>query len=149
MGENMGVMKREEAFARAKQEGVDLIEIAPSAKPPVAKLISFDKFRYQLEKQEKKQRQAQKAKELKHVRISPRSAENDLQIKAKQAEQFLKEGHKVEIYLFLRGREKAHKDWGLEKLEKFLGIIKVPYEVTMSPKQGGRGGYVMQIAFKK
>ncbi len=142
-------MKREEALAKAKEEGTDLIEIAPTAKPPVAKLISFDKFRYQLGKQDKKLKQAQKAKELKHVRISPRAAENDLQVKAKQAEQFLREGHKVEIYLFLRGREKAHKDWGLEKLERFLEMIKAPHEVTMSPKAGGRGGYVMQIVFKK
>lgn len=148
-GENLGVLKREEALQRAKELGFDLIEIAPTATPPVTRIISFDKFRYQQEKQEKKQRQAQKAKELKHVRISPRSAENDLRIKAKQAETFLKEGHKVEIILFLRGREKANKAWGLEKLEKFLTMIKFPHETTVPPKQGGRGGYVMQIAFKK
>lgn len=142
-------MKREEALRTAEAQGVDLIEIAPSANPPVAKLISFDKFRYQQEKQEKKQRQAQKTKELKHVRITYRAARNDLEIKAKQAEQFLKNGHKVEIYLHLRGREKANRAWALERLEKFLEMIKTPHEVTMPPKQGGRGGYVMQIMLKK
>jgi translation initiation factor IF-3 len=142
-------MKLEEALRAAEAQGVDLVEIAPSANPPVVKLISFDKFRYQQEKQEKKERQAQKTKELKHVRITYRAAQNDLEIRAKQTEQFLKDGHKVEIYLHLRGREKANKAWGFERLEKFLNMIRAPHEITMPPKQGGRGGYVMQIMLKK
>ncbi len=146
-GENLGVMKREDAFTRAKSVGLDIIEIAPDAKPPVAKIISFDKWRYQQEKEEKKASRAQKQKELKQVRISPRIAQNDLIIKARQAEKFLAEGHKVEIDLHLRGREKANKEWALKKIREFAQMINVPYQTTMEPKQGGRG-YVMQITRK-
>ncbi len=140
-------MKREEALIKAREAGLDLIEIAPGAKPPVAKIMSFDKWRYKQEKEEKKSRLAQKQKELKQVRISPRIAQNDLIIKARLAEKFLSEGHKVEINLQLRGREKANKDWALMKMKEFASMINVPYQTTMEPRQGGRG-YVMQITKK-
>jgi len=146
-GQSLGVLKREDALNLAKAEGVDLIEIVPTARPPVAKIISFDKFRYYQEKEEKKQRTTQKAKELKHVRISPRAAENDLKIKATLADEFLEKGHKVEINLYLRGREKGNRDWNAEKLKQFLGMIKTPYLVTMTPRPGGRG-LVAQIMKK-
>ena len=90
---------------------------------------------------------AQKAKELKQVRITPRAAENDLKVKIKKLEEFLEEGHKVEIGLFLRGREKGNKDWGLKKLNEFLGMITVPYVLTLPPRQGGRG-FIAQVAKK-
>jgi translation initiation factor IF-3 len=109
--------------------------------------MSFDKFRYQKEREEKKQRIAQKAKELKQIRISPRAAANDLETKARQAEKFLNEGHKVEILIFLRGREKGNREWNLQKLHDFVKMIKVPYQVTMEAKPGG-GGFVTQIAKK-
>lgn len=107
--------------------------------------MSFDKFRYYQGKEERKQKQAQKQKELKQVRISPRAALNDLQIRAKQADEFLKEGHKVEVGIFLRGREKGNKEWALQKMREFLTMISVPHEITMGPRQGGRG-FVAQIA---
>ena len=140
-------MKREDAFRLAQEKGLDLIEIAPAANPPVARIISYDKFRYQKEKEEKKQRHAQRAKELKHVRISPRAAENDLQIKARQADAFLEEGHAVEINLFLRGREKGNKEWGLQKLKEFLTMIRVPHKITFEPKFVGKG-FLIQIGKK-
>lgn len=138
-GKNLGVMKMEEALKIAVENNLDLIEIAPNAKPPVAKIINFDKFRYKQEKEEKKQRHGQQIKELKHVRITPRAAKNDLSIKARQADKFLEEGHRVEINLFLRGREKANKEWSYQKMKEFLEMIKTPHEVTVSPKSGGRG----------
>ncbi len=146
-GNNLGILKREAALEETAKRGLDLIEIAPTAKPPVAKIISFDKFRYQKEKEEKKQQQGQKTKELKHVRITPRAAQNDLLIKARQADEFLKEGHRVEVNLFLRGREKGNKEWGFQKLDLFLKMIKTPNEIVMEPKAGGRG-LITQIAKK-
>jgi translation initiation factor IF-3 len=140
-------MKREDALALAKEKSLDLIEIAPGANPPVARIMSFDKFRYHQEKEEKKHRNAQRQKELKQVQITPRSALNDLQIKARKAEEFLKDGHKVTVSLFLRGREKANKEWALKKMREFISMITVSHEVTMEPKQGGRG-YIAQIAKK-
>lgn len=146
-GQNLGVLKREDALNLAKEHETDLIEIAPGAKPPVAKIISFDKFRYSQEKEEKRQRTAQKAKELKQVQITPRVAENDLRIKATLAEEFLNKGYKVQINLSLRGREKQNKAWNEEKLNQFLKMIKTPYQITMSVRLGGRG-LVTQIAKK-
>ena len=143
-GDNLGILKTEEALRIAGERELDLIEVAPHAKPPVARIISFDKSRYQKEKEEKKQRQGEKRKELKQVRITPRAALNDLQVKARKTNKFLEEGHKVEINLFLRGREKANKSWGLEKLNEFMKMITVPYKVSMEPKRGGRG-FITQI----
>lgn len=146
-GENLGVITKEEALKIAAEKGLDLIEIAPMANPPVARIMSFDKFRYERDKEEKRQRQAQKPKELKEVRITPRAAQNDLRIRAKKADEFLKEGHKVTINLFLRGREKANKEWALQKMEEFFTMVSVPYQITMMPKPGGRG-FIAQITKK-
>lgn len=140
-------MERAEALRLAKEKGLDLIEIASTATPPVARIMSFDKFRYLKEKEEKKQRRAEKGKELKHVRITYRAAANDLQIRARQAEKFLEDGHKVEVMIALRGREKGNKEWGLKKLDEFLKTVAVPHQVTMPPRWGGRG-FMTQIAKK-
>ncbi len=147
-GVNLGIMKREDAFRLAWNNNKDVVEISGTAKPPVVKIIDFDKFRYQKEKEEKKQRLAEKAKELKHVRITPRAAENDLQVKLRKVEEFLKNGHNVEIGILFKGREKGNKMWGLEKLNQFLQKIQTPHIVTMSPRQGGRG-MISQVAPKK
>ncbi|MEK7542741.1 MAG: translation initiation factor IF-3 [Patescibacteria group bacterium] len=147
-GANLGVLKRDEALRLAKERGFDLVEIASTANPPVAKIISFDKFRYQKEKEEKKQYAAQnKVKELKQIRITPRAAKNDLEIKIRKIEEFLKEGHKVEIGIFLRGREKANRDWALKKINEFLQMIKTPHVVTLPPRPGGRG-FISQVTKK-
>ncbi|TSC52796.1 MAG: translation initiation factor IF-3 [Parcubacteria group bacterium LiPW_41] len=146
-GDNLGVMTRDQALTEAKARGLDLIEIAPQANPPVAKIIGFDKFRYQQEKEEKKKRLTQKTKDLKQVRITPRAGKNDLMVKIRKVEEFLGEGHKVEINLFLRGREKGNKDWGLQKLNEFLAMITVPHQVTLAPKPGGRG-FITQVTKK-
>lgn len=147
-GANLGILARDEALRLAREQGLDLVEIAATANPPVAKIISFDKFRYQKEKEEKKLQVAQKKiGELKQIRITPRAAKNDLEIKVKKIEEFLSEGHKIEISIFLRGREKANRDWALQKLNGFLLMIKAPHVVTLTPRPGGRG-FVTQIAKK-
>ena len=146
-GENLGIMPRDNALALSREKGLDLIEIVPGSNPPVARIMDFDKLRYQKSKEEKKLRQAQKNKDMKQVRITPRAAGNDLQVKAKRVDGFLKDGHKVEINLFLRGREKYNKEWALKKLEEFLLLIQEPHQRTSEPKQGGRG-YVVQVIKK-
>jgi translation initiation factor IF-3 len=140
-------MPRAQAFALAQEKGLDIIEIAPLAKPPVARIIDYDKFRYRQEKEDKKQRRLQKQNELKQVRITARAAANDLQVRVKAVEKFLNEGHKVEIDLALRGREKNNKEWALQKMRDFLSMITVPYITTMAPRPGGRG-FVAQITKK-
>lgn len=146
-GQNMGIMPLEAALKLAAEKGLDLIEIAATAKPPVAKIISFDKFRYQKEKELKKQRARQKGSELKRIQISVKAAKNDLETKAKKLNEFLQEGDKVEILLVLRGREKYNKDWARQKLNEFLSLIEVEYKITMEPKFAGKG-LAMQIIKK-
>lgn len=146
-GKNLGVMKRQDALALVRP-GFDLIEIVPTAKPPVARVMSFDKYRYERSKQEKKERMAQKGTGVKAVQITARAAANDLQVKVRQLEKFLGEGHTVEINLFLRGREKYNKDWARLKMDEFLKMIPVEFKKLTEPHFGGRG-MTMQITKPK
>lgn len=147
-GENLGVLKREEALKLARPEdGMDLIEIAATAKPPVARVMSYDKYRYEEEKRVKKERLAQKSAAMKTVQISARAAHNDLMIKVRQVEKFFAEGHPVEVTMRLRGREKRNKDWAMEKLKEFLTLIPVEFKKMSEPKFSGNGPGV-QIAKK-
>ncbi len=142
-------MQKDEALKRALEQNLDLIEVSPTAQPPIAKIMSFDKFRYQQEKEAKKQAaQAHKsAGDFKQVRITARAAENDLRIRAKKTEEFLEENNKIEICLVLRGREKGKREWAEERLKAFLAMIQVPYTVTMPHRLGGKG-IIMQIIKK-
>ncbi|HVO29072.1 MAG TPA: translation initiation factor IF-3 [Candidatus Paceibacterota bacterium] len=149
-GENLGVMPRAKAIALARpEEKLDLIEIAASAKPPVARLMSYDKYRYEEAKREKKERLAQKGGGVKQVQISARAATHDLEIKLKQLEEFLNEGHQVDINVRLRGREKGMKDWARQKLEEFLKMIpqEIEYKRISEPRFGGYG-LSIQVAKK-
>lgn len=141
-------MSRAEALKLARPEaGIDLIEISANAKPPVARLMSYDKFRYEEEKKLKKERLAQKSAAMKTVQISARAAQNDLMVKVKQLEKFFAQGHPVEVTMRLRGREKRNKDWAMEKLKEFLTLIPVEYKKLSEPKFGGNGPGI-QIAKK-
>lgn len=148
-GENLGIMSREEAFALARDKyQLDLIEISANAKPPVARIMSYDKFRYLEEKAEKKEKQLQKAAGIKQVQISAKAAKNDLETKLKKLHEFLEEGHQVEIQMRLRGREKGNKGWAEQKLKDFMQMITVEYKVVSPPKFAGRGmiAQIMKVA---
>jgi len=143
--QNLGVLSREQALNLARERGLDLIEVSPLAKPPVARIMDFSKWRYEQEKRLKKQRVAQRGKEMKQVQVSLREARHDLEMKAKRADDFLKAGHRVEILLTLRGREKGMRDWAREKLREFLKMISIAHKITLEPKPGQRG-ILTQIA---
>lgn len=147
-GKNLGVLNREEALQKAQEQELDLILINALTSPPIAKITSFDKWRYQQEKEEKKQH-AHKGGELKQIRITVRAAENDLRRQAQKTDEFLKEGHKVEIMMALRGREKSPtmQGWVREKLQGFLSMVSEEYKITSDAKPGGRG-MLMQIVKK-
>jgi len=132
-------MKLSDALKLSMEKGVDLIEIVASAKPPITKLLSYDKYRYQKEKELKKERIAQKTAEIKQIQISAKAARNDLMIKIRQLEKFMNEGHPIEISMRLRGREKYNKDWARQKINEFLKMISIEYKVVSEPKFGGRG----------
>ena len=139
-GKNLGVLALKDALALVPESsGLDLIEISPNAKPPVARIMSFDKYRYAQDKLEKKQRQSQKQTDLKVVQISARAAENDLQVKLKRLEEFLGEGHQVMINMRLKGREKANKSWAEQKLKDFMNMVKIEYKIIAPPRYAGNG----------
>lgn len=149
-GESLGVFPLKEALAKADPErGIDLIEVVPHARPPVAKLMSFDKFRYLQDKEEKRLKQAAKGSSIKQIQVTARAAEHDWLTKVKQLDAFLEEGHPVEVQMKLRGREKSPgmQGWVRERLDAFLGMISVEFKVIMPARPGGRG-VIMQIGKK-
>lgn len=132
----------------AKQKGLDLIEISAGAKPPIARIISYDKFRYQESKKIKKQQSKQKGGGSKQVQISVREAKNDLLIKVRRIEKFLAEGNQIDIVMRMRGRERGNKKFAFDKLDEFLTLITAPHKVTNRPQFGGYG-INMQISPEK
>lgn len=123
----------------AGEKGLDLIEVNPVAKPPVAKIIEYGKFSYEQRKKEKKARVHQKSQTLKQVRIKFKTSDHDQKTKAKQVEKFLVKGNKVRVEIFLRGREKTHRELAKEKLKTFLEIISEEYRVLEEIKNTPRG----------
>jgi len=139
-GENFEVMKREDAISKAQGFGMDLIEISPNAKPPVAKIMDYGKFQYD----QKKKLKAQKAKahnvEVKNIQVKVGTDGNDLNIKAKRASKWLTEGHRVKVELFLPGRTKyMEKDFLKERLERLLNLLTVEYNVAEEAKKNPKG----------
>ncbi len=139
-GKNVGILPIKDALKLASEKELDLIEIAATVVPPIVKIENYDKFRYQKEKELKRQQlAATKIKELKQIKIGLQSARNDLLIRVRQIDEFLSEGHKVEIVMRLRGREKANKDYAAKKLEEFLTLIGENFRITSPIKPGGYG----------
>ncbi len=128
-----------------QERGLDLVEIAPTAKPPVCKIIDYGKYKYQQEKKEQKQKAKRKEIEIKGIRIGFATSLHDLEHKAKQAGEFLTEGNKVRIEIKLRGREKAHFNLAKEKLNNFLKLIPIEHRIEEQPKKNPIG-LVLTIA---
>ena len=136
--ENVGVLSLHDAMKLAQEKELDLVLISPNAKPPVARIINFDKFRYEREKEIKRQKR-QKAPEMKRIQISGRTAKNDLLTQLRKLEKFMEAGHRIEIQLTLRGREKGNREWAEMKLKEFMEMITVPHRIVSDIKRGGRG----------
>jgi len=139
-GANLGVLSLEEALKKAKEAGLDLIEISPNAKPPVAKIMDYGKFQYD----ENKKKRAAKAKthsvEVKSLQVKIGTGEHDLDLKAKKASEWLSEGHRIKIDLFLPGRSKYLDQKFLSgRLDRILHLISVEYKITESAKKSPKG----------
>ncbi len=137
-GEQLGILTKLEALEKAKQLGQDLIEIAPNADPPVAKIVDFQKFRYEENKKERASRKGNSLGELKELWLSPRIAEHDLRVRLTRTEEFLKDGHKVKLTVKFKGREMAHQELGRQVLEKALEVLGDKASVERDPKMEGR-----------
>lgn len=131
-------MSRSEALQVAQEAGVDLVEISPNANPPVAKVIDWGKYQYQQMKQQKKNRQSNKANELKQMRFGLKIGANDLEIKLRKIREFLAQGHKVKIMVFYRGREMAHKELGYTLIDRVLAALEDDAILEQKPQMAGR-----------
>lgn len=137
-GEQLGVMSSREAMRLAQEAELDLVKIAPTAKPPVCKIVDYGKFRYEQIRKEKEARKKQRIVELKEIRLSPNIDTNDLNTKIGAARKFITKGNKVKITLRFRGREMAHMQNSRHILDDFAGELSDVAAVEKAPKLEGR-----------
>ena len=148
-GEQLGVMQILDALKMAREQELDLVEVGPTAQPPICKLMDYGKYMYQKERQEKKTGVKQKEQETKTVRVGFKTGIHDLTFKAKKAMEFLNEGHIVKVELTLRGREKGLAEMGRKKLGEFLTHITEPFTTQGDPKRSPYGWVIMIQKDKK
>jgi len=137
-GKMLGVVSPEDALRIAEEHNLDLVEIAPTAEPPVCKIMNFGKYRYQLQMKDRENKKKQHVVKLKEVRFRPRIGEHDLNMKINHIRKFLLDGYKVKITLMFRGRELAHKEVGMELVNKIVGLVSDISEVDKAPSSEGR-----------
>ena len=150
-GTPLGVISRVDAMRKAEEAGLDLVEISPNAVPPVAKILDYGKFVYEKTKKEKMAKQNAHVTELKSLQVTIGTGEHDLELKAKNASIWLKEGHRVKINLFLKGRAKyLNESFLKERMERLFHFITEEYKIIDGPKKGPKGlTVVIEKANKK
>ncbi len=147
-GEQLGLMSAKDALKMAKEAGLDLVKIAPTAKPPVCKIVDYGKYRYEQARREKEAKKKQKVTEVKEIHLSPNIDVNDLTTKANQARKFVEKGNKVKVALRFRGREMAHMATGKEVLDSFFEKLSDVAVVEKPAKLEGRS-MIMVLAEKR
>jgi len=148
-GSSLGIMGSREALALADEAGLDLVCIAPSAKPPVVKLMNYGKFKYQLEKKKKEAKKNQKIIVTKEIKLSVKIAQNDIDYKVKHAIEFLEKGNHVKFRVFLRGREMANPSAGVEVLNRVWPMVEDIAIKENAPKLEGRYVNMLVVPSKK
>lgn len=147
-GEQLGIVPLKVALRQADEADVDLVEIAPNAKPPVCKIMDFGKYRYEQSKKRDEARKKQKQVQIKEIKFRPGTDEGDYQIKMRNIRRFLTDGDKVKVTLRFRGREMAHQNLGAKLLQRVEEDLAEEAQVEQRPKMEGRQ-MVMMIAAKK
>ncbi len=144
-GDNVGVINTDEAIKRARTAGLDLIEISPKAKPPVAKITDYGKWKYEQAKKAKAIKAKSNRTETKEVQIKVGTSDHDVELKAKRASEWLKDGDRVKVELFLRGRTKyvMGEDFFQEKLNRVLKLLTINYRIAENMRKGPKGYYMI------
>jgi len=137
-GEQEGVMPAQKGIDMAKEKGLDLVEVAPSASPPVCRIMDFSKYKYEQEKKERQARKRQKTTHIKEMRLKPNIEEHDYQTKLRHLRRFLDRGDKAKISLMFRGREMAHVDVGRALMERLAKDLSDLAQAERPPKMEGR-----------
>lgn len=144
-GEQLGVIPTSRALEIARERELDLVEVSPKADPPVCKILDFGHFKYQKEKEVRKQKAQSHEVEIKGIRLSLRIGDHDLEIRRQQAKKFFERGDKVKIELRLRGREKAHVDLAKQVVNKFLEMVKTDFPIRVEQAVQVMGGTITMI----
>lgn len=148
-GKQIGIVSREEALKKAQELAVDLVEVAPSAKPPVCRLIDFKKFKYLEDKKEREEKKHAVKATIKEIRAGPFISENDFQVRLKRVQEFLKEGNKVKLTVKFTGRQMAHPEFGRQLLERFITKFEEIARVEREPHFEGRMFITMLTPIKQ
>jgi len=146
-GEQLGVMKTEDAITEADSHGLDLVEVSPNADPPVCKILDYGKFKFEAQKKRNEAKKKQKVIEVKEIKLRPNIDEHDYQVKMRSVQKFLDDGDKVKITLRFRGREMAHQDLGVNVLNRVREDTDDVAKIEAFPKLEGRQ-MIMVIAPK-
>ena len=142
-GNQVGIIPTREALEMARERGLDLVEVAPNAIPPVCRLMDYGKFRYEQSRKERESRKNQHVVELKEVRIRPKIDDHDLETKGRQAAKFLDGGDKVKLTVTFRGREMAHPDIGKGLLDQLADMLRPHGSIEQTPRLEGRAMTMM------
>jgi translation initiation factor IF-3 len=137
-GKNVGVVNRDDAQTRAETAGLDLVEIVPTAEPPVCKILDFGKFKYEAQKKAAEARKHQKIVEVKEIKMRPNIDDHDYEVKLRTMKRFFEEGDKVKVTLKFRGREMAHQDLGFNLLKRVRAELEGTAKVESEPRFEGR-----------
>jgi translation initiation factor IF-3 len=137
-GSPLGVVATPEALKLAEEAGLDLVEVAPTAAPPVCRIMDYSRYKYEQEKREKEARRKQKVIHIKEIRMGPKIGEHDYQFKLKALQEFLKRGDKVKVSMMFRGREMSHMDLGRKILDRLSSEISAVGEIEEAPRSEGR-----------
>ncbi len=137
-GEMIGVLPKNEALKLAQEQELDLVEVAPKAQPPVAKIIDFNKFLYQKAKKEKEEKKHAKSSDTKEVRLSPFISDNDFQVAVRKTREFLEEGHKIKLVVKFKGRQIVHPEFGHKIIQKVLNDLSEISKLDRETRFEGR-----------
>lgn len=137
-GEQLGIMATRDALRLAEEQHLDLVEVAPKAKPPVCRIMDFGKYRYEQQKREKEAKKKQKIITIKEVKLRPNIEQHDFDVKLKNAVRFLGEGNKVKVTIMFRGRELSHPELGRDLLQRVADTLKEQVIVEREPKLEGK-----------
>jgi translation initiation factor IF-3 len=147
-GEQLGVMETRDAIRKAEEMGLDLVEVAPTARPPVCRIMDFGKYKYEMSKKAAESRKHQTVIVVKEVKLRPRTDDHDIDFKVKNIKRFLEEGDKVKVTIMFRGREMAHTEKGREQIDRVVKELEGIASIEQSPQMEGRN-MTMLLSKKK
>ncbi|MCX7835897.1 MAG: translation initiation factor IF-3 [bacterium] len=147
-GEQLGIMDVPSALKLAKERELDLVEVAPNANPPVCKILDFGKYKFQLAKKDRESRKKQAHSEVKKIRFTPVTGDNDFEVKVRQAKEFIKDGHKVKAIVMLRGRLMTRREMGDDILQRFIEAMSSVAKVEVGIQMDGVRSMSVQLMKK-